>query len=97
MSLKSFPLKMLAAALVLSAVLVTGCGKNSSAASDTVSLEELNRALSAVSMAGGRLPGSIHELTNFPTLKGRQLPAPPPGKKLVLDPATRQAIFVDQQ
>jgi len=94
--LKSFPLKLLAAALVLSAVLVTGCGKNSSAASDTVSLEELNRALSAVSMAGGRLPGSIHELTNFPTIKGRQLPVPPPGKKLVLDPATRQAIFVDQ-
>ena len=96
MSLQSFPLKLLAAALVQSAVLVTGCGKESHTASDTVSLEELNRALSAVSMAGGRLPGSIHELTNFPTLKGRQLPAPPPGKKLVIDPTTRQAMFVDQ-
>jgi len=96
MTLKSFPLTILAAALVLSGVLVTGCGKKSHTASDTASLEELNRALSAVSMAGGRLPGSIQELTNFPTLKGRQLPAPPPGKKLVIDPTTRQAIFVDQ-
>jgi hypothetical protein len=75
--------------------LMTGCGKNEGKSSDELTLEELNRALSVMVMAG-KGPTQVSDLTNFPALKGRKLPTPPPGKKLVLDPTTRQVVFADQ-
>jgi hypothetical protein len=47
-------------------------------------------------MAKGAYPSDLNELTNFPTLRGKRLPVAPPGKKLSIDPATREVVFADQ-
>ncbi len=60
------------------------------------SLPEVSRALQTWFMAKGSYPRDLNELTNFPVLQGKRLPTPPPGKKLSFDPATRQAVFVEQ-
>ncbi|MCX6892289.1 MAG: hypothetical protein NTX51_12295 [Verrucomicrobia bacterium] len=56
----------------------------------------MNRALQTWVMAKGTFPTDVSELTNFPTLQGKRLPAAPPGKKVAIDRATRQVVFVDQ-
>jgi hypothetical protein len=73
-----------------------GCGKKGAQNSGEANLDELNRALSVMSMGGARRPADVNDLTNFPTLRGKTLPKPPPGKKLAIDPARQQVVFVDQ-
>jgi len=82
---------------VLMALLAGGCAKaGSNAKGPEASLPDLSRALQSWVMAKGAYPADLNELTNFPTLRGKRLPTPPPGKKLGVDPATRQVVFVDQ-
>jgi hypothetical protein len=38
----------------------------------------------------------VSELTNSAVLKGKRLPAAPPGKKLVIDPDSKRVVFADQ-
>lgn len=75
---------------------VVGCSRTSSRAETEASLPELNRALQMWVMGHGSVPSDLSQLTNIPTLKGKRLPAPPPGKKLAFDPGTRQITYVDQ-
>ena len=86
--------------LMLCAFLVAafgGCSKGPSAANGPeASLPELSRTLQAWAVTKGAYPNDLSELTNFPALQGKRLPAPPPGKKLGIDPATRQVVFLDQ-
>lgn len=74
----------------------TGCGKKASAQGEAASLEELNRALPVVAMKSHTFPPSTNELAAFLQLSGKSMPVPPPGKKLVLDPRSRQFVLVDQ-
>jgi hypothetical protein len=75
--------------------LAVGCEKKSGA-SNAASLEELNRALAVVAMRSGYSPPPTNEVAKFLALSGKTPPTPPPGKKLVIDPAGRQFVFVDQ-
>ena len=82
---------------VLVALMTGGCSKGgSSPKGPEASLPELNRVLRTWAMAKGSYPADLNELTNFPTLRGKCLPAAPPGKKLAIDPATHQVVFADQ-
>ncbi len=83
-------------ACVLAALLANGCSKASSHNGSEATLPELTRALQTWVMAKGAYPSEVSELTNFPTLQGKRLPTPPPGKKLAIDTATRQVVFADQ-
>jgi hypothetical protein len=76
------------------ALAVLGCGKKGAQNSGEATLDELNRALSVMSI-GGHPPTNLNDLTNFPTLRGKVLPKPPAGKKLVLDPAGKRVFFAD--
>jgi hypothetical protein len=78
------------------ALAVFGCGKTGERNSTEATLDELNRALSVMSMGQGRPPTDVNDLTNFPSLRGKVLPKPPPGKKLVFDAARRSVVFADQ-
>jgi len=82
---------------VFLALTLSGCSpRESAAARPEATLEELNAALGTWVMAKGRPPQSVSELTNFPALKEKRLPAPPPGKKLALDAARRRVVFADE-
>ena len=82
---------------VVVALVAGGCSKGASTQKGPeASLPELNRALQTWVMAKGAFPADVNELTNFPTLQGKRLPAAPPGKKLTMDHATRQVVFADQ-
>ena len=85
-----FPMGLLILALAAS------CGHKNSAAENAASLEELNRALSVVAMRGGNFPPATNELAKFLALSGKTLPLAPPGKKLVIDLASRQFVLVNQ-
>jgi hypothetical protein len=76
--------------------LAFGCGKKGPAQGEEITLPELNRALQVWVTSKGSMPQDLNELTNFPALFGRRLPTPPPGKKLAVDPATRQIVFADE-
>lgn len=76
--------------------LATGCGRKQTGAQSAASLEDLNRALSVVAMRSGYSPPPTNELAKFLALSGKTIPIPPPGKKLVIDPAQRQFVLVDQ-
>jgi len=73
---------------------ITGCNKTS-APKGEVTLAEMNRAVGRMSMMG-RPPQTVDELTNFHAFKGRPLPVPPAGKKLILNQSTREVVVVDK-
>jgi hypothetical protein len=77
-------------ALLVALSLTGGCTNKSEAPNKPASLEELNRALQVVAMKSGRFPPPQEEITNFLGLQGLSFPAPPPGKRLSLDPQARQ-------
>jgi hypothetical protein len=82
---------------VLVALVAGGCSKGPSGQKGPeASLPELTRALQTWYMAKGAYPSDLNQLTNFPTLQGKCLPTAPAGKKLAIDPATRQVVFADQ-
>ncbi len=82
--------------MVLMTLLMAGCGRQSSGPAVEATLPELNRAVRVWTMRNGTAPQDISQLTNFLALQGKSLPKPPPGKKLAIDPASRQMIFADQ-
>jgi len=75
--------------------LASGCGQKNSGAKNAASLDELNRALTVVTMRSGSFPPSTNELAAFLAISGRTMPAPPPGKRLVIDLSKRQFVLVD--
>ncbi len=81
-------------------VLIAGCSREPQVtATDKgeVTLAELNKAYATWEMISVTpVPKTVEGLTNSPVLKGKRLPVPPPGQKLVLDPARRQVVFADQ-
>jgi hypothetical protein len=78
-------------------MIVVGCGRHDQGVtSEALTLPELNRVLMQMVMHGQSLPQDVNALTNSPLLMGKRLPVPPPGKKLVIDPTSRQAVFADQ-
>ena len=82
--------------MLAGALLAAGCGKNSSTQANAASLDELNRDLSAmVTHGGGRLPDT-NEFNRFLAATGKTFPTPPPGKKIVLDPAAKKFVIQDQ-
>jgi hypothetical protein len=76
--------------------LSTGCSPKKTTAENAATLDELNRALSVVAMRSGYSPPPTNELAKLLAISGKTIPTPPPGKKLVIDPATRQFVLVDQ-
>ena len=88
-------MKSLLLGLVVTLALV-GCGKPSGDTAGAATLDDLNRALSVMSMGGARRPLEVNDLTNFPSLRGKSLPKPPSGKKLAIYRAQQQVVFVDQ-
>jgi hypothetical protein len=68
------------------------CTKQSSVQSDEATLPELNRALQTWVMSRGSYPNEISDLTNFPALRGKQIPQLPPGKRLIVDPGSSQIV-----
>ncbi len=82
--------------VLLLTVAISGCGKKTAAKSGEATLEELNQVLSVMSMGASHAPTNVNQLTNFPTLRGKTLPQPPPGKKLVIDPSTRTVVFLSE-
>lgn len=79
------------------ALVITGCGKPSTPkVHGEVSVEEMNSAIVMMSMSPLGGPKTVDELTNFPAFQGRPFPAPPAGKKLIIDPATRQVVIINQ-
>jgi hypothetical protein len=84
---------LLVAALLVAAM---GCSRSTGQPEAEASLPELNRALQAWIMGHGSYPSDLNQLTNFPALKGKRLPAPPPGKKLALSSDARQIMYVDR-
>ena len=78
------------------ALTVPGCGRKTESHSGEATLDELNRALVVMAMGSPRRPTDVNDLTNFPSLRGKTLPKPPPGKKLVIDPAQQRVVFADQ-
>ncbi len=75
---------------------ITGCGQKHGRTENAASLEDLNRALPAVTMHTGAYPPSTNDLAKFLALSGKTMPLAPPGKKLDIDPTNHQFIFVDQ-
>ena len=82
--------------LLVLAVALCGCGKKSAQQSGVATMDDLNQALSIMSMGGSHPPVNVYDLTNFPTLRGKTLPQPPAGKKLVIDRAKNQVEFVSE-
>ena len=76
--------------------LVSGCGQKKTGIENAASLDELNRALTVVTMRSGSFPPSTNELAAFLAVSGKTMPAPPPGKRLVIDPGKRQFVLLDQ-
>jgi len=76
--------------------LASGCGQKKSGAENAASLDDLNRALTVVTMRSGSFPPSTNELAAFLAISGKTLPIPPPGKKLVIDLGKRQFVLLDQ-
>ena len=81
--------------LLLFGLALAGCSKKTTAGTEAT-LPELDRALQTVSMAKGKLPEKPEELNEFLALQGKRLPTPPPGKKFVIDPATRTVVLTNQ-
>jgi hypothetical protein len=77
---------------------LAACGRGGSKDSrPEATLAELNRARMAWGLTQKTpVPSNLEELTNFPSLQGKRLPTPLPGKRLAVDPATGQIAFVDQ-
>jgi hypothetical protein len=76
--------------------LASGCGSKKTGAENAASLDDLNRALSVVTMRSGSFPPSTNELATFLAISGKSLPVPPPGKRLVIDPDKRQFVLIDE-
>ena len=81
--------------LLVVALTTCSCGKKSAQNAGVATMFELNQALSIMSM-GGKPPINVSDLTNFPTLQGKALPAPPTGKKLVIDRSKNQVVVADE-
>ena len=81
---------------VLVALAVAGCAKSTAGSGDEVSVAELDRALGMWTMAQGKPPQTVYDLTNLPVLQGRRLPALPSGKKLTLSPDSKHVVISDQ-
>lgn len=76
---------------------VIGCSKQSATEQPEATMDELNRAARAWGMINPAPLVHVSDLTNFPTLHGKRLPTPEAGKKLAIDPRTRQVIIVDDR
>lgn len=77
-------------------LLASACGQKAPKGGGEATLPELSRALQVWVMNNGAYPKDLTELTNFPGLFGKTLPTPPPGKKLAVDPRTKEVVFADQ-
>jgi hypothetical protein len=82
-------------ALILT-VAICGCGKKATQNSGVATIDELNQALSLMSMGGSHPPVIVSDLTNFPSLKGKTLPTAPAGKKLVIDHSKHLVVLVNE-
>jgi hypothetical protein len=76
--------------------LASGCGQKKTGAENPATLDELNRALTVVTMRSGTFPPSTNELAAFLAISGKTMPAPPLGKKWVIDPGKREFVLVDE-
>jgi len=76
--------------------LASGCGHKKTGAENAASLDELNRALTVVTMRSGSFPPSTNELVAFLAISGKTMPVPPPGKRLAIDSGKCQFVMVDQ-
>lgn len=77
-------------------LLTVSCSKANKNNLPEATLEELNRAMRAWGIANPAPLAQVSDLTNFPSLRGKRLPTPPPGKKLALDPVHKQVVLIDE-
>jgi hypothetical protein len=89
-------MKYLLTISLLGLLLAAGCGHKKDRTENAASLDDLNRAVTVVSMREKTFPPSTDELAKFLALSGKSMPVPPPGKKLTFDSATELFILVDQ-
>jgi hypothetical protein len=73
-----------------------GCAKHNLTKKNEASLPELNRALAIWTMQRGAYPKEVDDLTNLPALLGKQLPQPPAGQKLVMDPVSHLIVITNE-
>jgi len=78
------------------ALALCGCGKKRAQQSGVATIDDLNQALSIMTMGGSHPLVNVYDLTNFPTLRGKTLPQAPAGKKLVIDQAKHLLVLVDE-
>lgn len=90
--MKYFSIVLVCALVILS----PACGRKGPGNSgDAATLDELNRALNAVTLAHAEFPPSTNDLEEFLKLEGKTMPVAPAGKKLFLDTDARQYMWVD--
>jgi hypothetical protein len=76
-----------------------GCSKKpavTGANRQEATLQELSGALSGWMMRKAQPPASVDDLTNWPALREKKLPQPPPGKKLAIDAQHLQVVWVNE-
>lgn len=72
--------------VLLILIFAAGCGRKPAASGNAATLDELNRAVVAVSMRGGAFPPSTNDVAAFLALTGKTMPVVPPGKRLSSTP-----------
>ena len=89
-------MKSLFPILLALALAGAACHKQGAAAGTPASLADLNRIVATLmTHGGGKLPGT-NDVARFLEIAHQTFPTPPPGKKLVLNPDTKQFEFADQ-
>jgi len=82
--------------LLVVALACCSCHKKGAASGNPASLDDLNRIVATMMTHGdGKLP-TTNDVAKFLEVAQQTFPNPPPGKKLILNPATRHFEFVDQ-
>jgi hypothetical protein len=89
-------MKLFSLVLVGLSLVVSGCGKKSAGPENPATLSELNRIVGSLNTAGGGKPLDTNQVASFLAAQGKSFPVPPAGKKLAINPATKQFEFVDQ-
>ena len=88
-------MKIFSAIFLGLALVLVGCGKKSAGSQNQATLDDLNRIVSTLNTLGGGKPPDTNQVAAFLTSQGKIFPAPPAGKKLMFNPATRQYEFVN--
>lgn len=83
--------KWLGVLALLLALTTAGCG-SPEVPVEELTFEELNFILARIDQSGEDFPNTVEELMNYPSLRGKALPAVPPGFYLAVDQETKSVV-----